>query len=432
MGLAQRFAFARPKAFPILGWGGVEDWRNLLTQAPVALSRAPHDADLMVLSGEIPLPWGPRVQALFETFALPRLALWVRPTWDCDPPPVTPLGGIIAPNRTAATDWPKIIHKLLAHRNPSHQPLLPDEPPAPWRGQGDYGQGGEGMMGGKPYGRPMAMTMEDGDNLALDDVHTYLGPHFPGLPSGLRLSLKVQGDRIRSCEGVENCFPERILSPDLIADGDPSWRALAGKAVTICELEWARLRNHLGWMGDFLGFAGLEGFGQRFWRLRKRQDPKLIRSLLRRAESRTLRRLTRGTGVITRAQAEASNLTGPVARASGIAVDTRNADPAYQALGFEPQVETAGNIWARCQVRVRECRQSLEMLEKAGDRASQVSEGPRGSLVRDAEGYLIAPTKANLSVSVPSLGGLEWFQAILFIASLDLDMEEAALQWAHR
>jgi hypothetical protein len=45
---------------------------------------------------------------------------------------------------------------LLAGSRPSEPPVLPDEDPAPRRGVGPYGQGGSGMTGGVPYGRPMA------------------------------------------------------------------------------------------------------------------------------------------------------------------------------------------------------------------------------------------------------------------------------------
>src|SRR3546814_16968041 len=81
----------------------------------------------------------------------------------------------------------------------SEDDLLPDEPPVAWRGKGDHGQGGEGMMGGKPYGRPMAMTAEDlRDGLALDAYTACFGPFLPMLPPGLQLELTLQGDVVQS------------------------------------------------------------------------------------------------------------------------------------------------------------------------------------------------------------------------------------------
>ncbi len=73
----------------------------------------------------------------------------------------------------------------------------PDTPPNPWQGEGDHGQGGEGMMGGTPYGRPMAMTGPDiRDGLQLDRYTARVGPFAPMLPPGLVLELTLQGDVI--------------------------------------------------------------------------------------------------------------------------------------------------------------------------------------------------------------------------------------------
>lgn len=74
---------------------------------------------------------------------------------------------------------------------------LPDEPPNEWRGKGDHGQGGKGMMGGVPYGRPLAMTAEDvRDGLQLDAYTARIGPFTPMLPPGMVLEITLQGDVI--------------------------------------------------------------------------------------------------------------------------------------------------------------------------------------------------------------------------------------------
>lgn len=53
-------------------------------------------------------------------------------------------------------------------------------------------------MGGKPYGRAMAMTGEDlRDGLQLDAFRLRLGPFAPMLPPGLVLELVLQGDVIQ-------------------------------------------------------------------------------------------------------------------------------------------------------------------------------------------------------------------------------------------
>ena len=56
---------------------------------------------------------------------------------------------------------------VIAEPSRGARDLLPDTEPNEWRGVGPFGQGGEGMMGGTPYGRPMTMTGDDRDGLGI-------------------------------------------------------------------------------------------------------------------------------------------------------------------------------------------------------------------------------------------------------------------------
>ncbi|HEX6257540.1 MAG TPA: hypothetical protein VFZ70_17150 [Euzebyales bacterium] len=78
--------------------------------------------------------------------------------------------------------------------------LLPDTEPNAWRGVGPFGQGGEGMMGGTPYGRPMTMTGDDRDGLALDQLDLVLGPFLDPLPGPVTLHVTLQGDVLQDAE----------------------------------------------------------------------------------------------------------------------------------------------------------------------------------------------------------------------------------------
>ncbi len=89
---------------------------------------------------------------------------------------------------------------LFADPSTSSPGRLTDEEPNEWRGVGPFGQGGEGMMGGTPYGRAMAMTANDRDGLALDQLHFQLGPFAGQLPGGLVADVALQGDIIQSIE----------------------------------------------------------------------------------------------------------------------------------------------------------------------------------------------------------------------------------------
>src|SRR3546814_12868181 len=84
--------------------------------------------------------------------------------------------------------------ELIIGGRPSEPAALTDVEPAVWRGVGPYGQGGTGMTGGVPYGRPLPGWAEDRDGLKHDQLQLRLGPAYPGLPPGLVLDLPLQGD----------------------------------------------------------------------------------------------------------------------------------------------------------------------------------------------------------------------------------------------
>ena len=131
--------------------------------------------------------------------------------------------------------------ELFTGGRPSETHRLADRPPHPWRGLGDHGQGGAGMMGGTPYGRPMAMTGDDlRDGLALDRLAFTVGPFFPHLPPGLVLRLVLQGDVVQEAEVVSGPYPQppasplRRISRLLQATGAPS---LAERALRLAVAE---------------------------------------------------------------------------------------------------------------------------------------------------------------------------------------------------
>lgn len=410
------FAFAEPTAFPVLGLGGGSVWAHYERQHRVRLTRAPHDADLLVLAGEIPAEWADSLRSLFETFALPRAALWLPPDWPCEPPQGVPL---------AAGD-PR--QALLDPDAATNRPLLEDKPPSPWRGQGDHGQGGEGMMGGRPYGRPMAMVGPDPDGLMLGAVSTSLGPFFPGVPSGLQLELTMQGDRINSLESIRNLFPERAaddarVAPELV----PALRAARGEEVRIADLERARIRSHLAWAAGFLELAGLDALARRFLDRLDTVRATGLEDLFTAAERTGLRRVCEGLGRLPLRTVQDLDLVGPLARASGQPRDARARDSGYAALGFETETRSGGDVWARWEMHRSECLQSAYLLEMVGQRRTRAFEAPRGA-IRRAQERTRSPSETNLAALEHLLPGLVWSEAILVIASLDLEMAEAALR----
>ncbi len=73
-----------------------------------------------------------------------------------------------------------------------------------------------------------------------------------------------------------------------------------------------------------------------------------------------------GVGVLDKAMALDRGAVGPTARGSGLVLDHRNTGYcAYGELGFETIVEQDGDSYARTKVRVRELKQSMDLVRRA-------------------------------------------------------------------
>ncbi len=83
----------------------------------------------------------------------------------------------------------------------------------------------------------------------------------------------------------------------------------------------------------------------------------------------SIRHRLSGVGVLSRADAHAVDAVGPMARASGIELDVRTGgEHLYRRLDFAPIVEQDGDCLARVKVRLREVRQSIDLVRQAVDR----------------------------------------------------------------
>jgi len=82
-----------------------------------------------------------------------------------------------------------------------------------------------------------------------------------------------------------------------------------------------------------------------------------------------------GVGVLPPDKAIQFSTTGPVLRGSGVSYDLRKAAPysIYDRFNFNIVTEKAGDVYARYQVRLREMRESLKIIDQALD---QIEEGP--------------------------------------------------------
>ena len=83
--------------------------------------------------------------------------------------------------------------------------------------------------------------------------------------------------------------------------------------------------------------------------------------------NRIVRNRLQGTGIVTREQAVAWGMTGPMLRASGVAYDVRRSHPYgfYEKFDWDIPVSQDGDNLARYLVRMEEMRQSLKIIRQA-------------------------------------------------------------------
>jgi ech hydrogenase subunit E len=81
-----------------------------------------------------------------------------------------------------------------------------------------------------------------------------------------------------------------------------------------------------------------------------------------------------GVGVLKKEDAYELGAVGPTLRASGWPIDTRKLGyAAYKNIDFAPIVETAGDSYARCVVRIKELFQSIDIIAQL---AAKIPDGP--------------------------------------------------------
>lgn len=125
---------------------------------------------------------------------------------------------------------------------------------------------------------------------------------------------------------------------------------------------------------------------------------------------------TQGVGVISKEEAIAWSLTGPMARSAGVKRDLRKDDPymcyadnwdgeGAEAVKFRVPISTAGDCYARYHVRAEEVRESLSIVRQLIDRI------PKGPVDTLADGKVVKPQKAEVYGSIEGL--IQHFELIM-------------------
>lgn len=192
--------------YPVIGGNALRAVEDLSLHPRLAFVRSPRHADLLLVAGDVRDDDHAAVRRLHDQMPHPRATLW----WRAEPDRAFIRPEVIAADEDPAAPLVAKHRELVANMRSSEADILPNEPPAPWRGEGDHGQGGEGMMGGTPYGRPMPMTDDDlRDGLALDPYRAAFGPFLPMFPPGLLLQLTLQGDVIQTAKVDRPPLPQQ-------------------------------------------------------------------------------------------------------------------------------------------------------------------------------------------------------------------------------
>ncbi len=239
------------------------------------------------------------------------------------------------------------------------------------------------------------------DGLPMDWIDVPFGPFFPGLPSGLLLTLTLDGDTVAGSSArtlTENvALPHHsALEPHSfvarLSNMEPlsplAYRFLASQAMEnaagieitttaahgrVGALERERITSHLGWLALFGQQMGFDWLLRRAAALqlkfRHANDQQImalkpdIENLIKRLRRTPLLK-SRNVGIGWLAPDDA--LRGPVARAVGINNDARSTSPVYTALGFKAISRDSGDNLARLQVRLDEICHSLALIGAAG------------------------------------------------------------------
>jgi membrane-bound hydrogenase subunit alpha len=94
---------------------------------------------------------------------------------------------------------------------------------------------------------------------------------------------------------------------------------------------------------------------------------------------------TKGVGVLTREDIVNYGAVGPVARASGIAIDVRHDDPyaAYPLVNWKVITASEGDVFAKAQVRLLEMYESVSIIEQCLDGLKKEKEGETEIIVKE-------------------------------------------------
>ncbi len=219
-----------------------------------------------------------------------------------------------------------------------------------------------------------------------------------------------------------------------------------GKYLRTIWAEMSRIHSHLLWLGLLADAFGFESLFYQCWRMREKVldvfelttggrcifsvnkvggvlkdiDNEMLKVILEVADEiekelkvikktflfdYTVESRLKGVGVLTKEQAHNLGAVGPFGRASGLKIDMRTTGyGAYKDLDMEIITSDAGDSFARCEVRINEIFQAIDLIRQAigkipgGDISVIVKGNPNGEAfvrMEQPRGEAIYFSKAN-------------------------------------
>ena len=365
--------------FAAIGQGASAAVDELCLSSSIARVASPRHASILLVAGEVRMADREALRRLHDQIPHPRATVW----WDSTECIGTRGTITLTADEDPLPSLRNLYRRLLTQALPSEGDLLPDEPPVPWRGVGEHGQGGQGMMGGTPYGRPMAMTGDDlRDGLALDRYIVELGPFLPTLPPGLILEITLQGDVIQRAKVIQPPYP---LNSIWDASG-----AASRPVATAMQVEKGRAAHRLRCIAGWLTIQQL---------LPQAELCRRLASSIEHGEAlalRDVRKALRRSGAFVAIPSELGRIDPSLASAlGGVALTAR--DRVHQWVDEAELALHAASVLEPAQTDATQNRLH-----------TRIPEHPLGS------GGRLPFSFAEL------LAGLEWSEALLVIASFDV------------
>lgn len=205
--------------FAAIGAGAFGPVQELRARPELRLVSSPRHASVLLVAGAVPPVHAEALDRVHDQVPHPRrTVVWVGSEGD------HPMASTVVTGTADDVSVALVEAHLDVVGTPSlsEPDRLPDEEPNEWRGVGPHGQGGEGMMGGTPYGRPMAMTGHDRDGLSLDQLDLRLGPFLDALPPGLVLDVTLQGEVLQRVEVDRTTSTSPAIGTPLVDGSDAS------------------------------------------------------------------------------------------------------------------------------------------------------------------------------------------------------------------